>query len=59
MKQEKIRNYKDEEFRRLRGVKRSTFHKMIEVLEEAAKQEKAKGGKPNKAPIEERLLMAL
>ena len=35
---EKIRNYKDEEFRRLSGVKRSTFKKMIEILEEGEKK---------------------
>jgi hypothetical protein len=40
MKYEKIKNYKDEEFRRLSGVKRFTFHKMIEILEEAEKQKK-------------------
>ena len=59
MKYEKIKDYKDEEFRRLSGVKRSTFHKMIEILEEAEKQKKARGGKPNTLPMEERLLMAL
>ena len=38
MKYEKIKNYKDEEFGRLSGVKRFTFKKMIEVLEEAQKK---------------------
>ena len=59
MKYEKIKNYKDEEFRRLSGVKHSTFHKMIAILEEAQKQKKARGGKPNALKMEERLLMAL
>ena len=59
MKYEKIKNYKDEEFRRLSGVKRSTFEKMIEILEKAEKEKKARGGKPNTLPMEERLLMAL
>jgi len=59
MKYEKIKNYKDEEFRRLSGVKRSTFKKMIEILEEAEKQKKVRGGKPNSLALEERLLMAL
>jgi len=59
MKYEKIKNYKDEEFRRLRGVKRSTFKKMIEILEEAQKKKKVRGGKPNALPMEERLLMSL
>lgn len=59
MKYEKIKNYKDEEFRRLSGVKRSTFKKMIEILAEAEKKKKIRGGKPNALPMEERLLMAL
>lgn len=59
MKYDKIKNYKDEEFRRLSGVKRSTFKKMIEILEEAEKKKKVRGGKPNLLPMEERLLMAL
>lgn len=40
MKYEKIKNYKDEEFRRLSGVKRSTFKKIIAILEEAEKKKK-------------------
>ncbi len=59
MKYDKIKNYKDEEFRRLSGVKRSTFTKMIEILEESETKKKARGGKPNALPMEERLLMAL
>ena len=59
MKYEKIKNYKDEEFRRLSGVKRSTFKKMIEILEEAEKKKKVRGGKPNSLALEERLLIAL
>ena len=59
MKYDKIKNYKDEEFRRLSGVKSSTFQKMIEILEEAEKNKKARGGEPNALPMEERLLMAL
>jgi hypothetical protein len=59
MKYEKINNYKDEEFRRLSSVKRSTFIKMISILEDTQQKKKAKGGKPNALPMEERLLMAL
>jgi len=59
MKYDKIKNYKDEEFRRLSGVKSSTFKKMIEILQEAETKKKASGGKPNALPMEERLLMAL
>jgi Helix-turn-helix of DDE superfamily endonuclease len=59
MKCDKIKNYKDEEFRRLSGVKRSTFKKMIEILEEGEKKKKVRGGKANTLSMEERLLMAL
>lgn len=59
MKYEKIKNYKDEEFQRLSGVKRSTFKKMIEILAEAENKKKIRGGKPNALAMEERLLMAL
>jgi hypothetical protein len=59
MKYEKIKAYKDEEFRRLSGVKKSTFKKMIEILKAAEQKKKARGGKPNILSIEERLLMAL
>ncbi len=44
MKYEKIKDYKDEEFRRLSGVKRSTFKKMIEILAEAERKKKIRGG---------------
>jgi len=59
MKYEKIKDYKDEEFRRLSGVKKATFKKMIEILLSAEQKKKARGGKPNVLPMEERLLMAL
>ena len=59
MKYEKIKNYKEEEFRRLSGVKRSIFKKMIDILSEAEQKKKARGGKPNILSMEDRLLMAL
>lgn len=59
MKYEKIKDYKEEEFRRLSGVKRTTFKKMIRILEEAEQKKKVRGGKPNALPMEERRLMAL
>jgi len=46
-------------FRRLTGVKRSTFEKMLEVLREADKQKKRHGGRKNKLDIPDQLLMAL
>lgn len=46
-------------FRRLTGVKRSTFEKMTHILEEAERIKKALGGKANRLSIQDRLLMAL
>lgn len=59
LKYEQVKNLSDEQFRRLTGIKRSTFNKMIKILEEADKKKKAKGGRRNKLSIENQLLMAL
>lgn len=59
MRFEKISRLENEEFRRLTGVKRSTFKRMIEILIEEEVKKKARGGKPNKQCMEDRLLMAL
>jgi hypothetical protein len=48
-----------EEFRRLTGVKRSTFEQMILLLIEAEKAQKIKSGKPSKLCMEDRLLLTL
>jgi hypothetical protein len=50
---------KQEEFKRLTGIRRNTFDKMIDILKEAEKIKKRLGGKPNKFVMEDRLLMAL
>jgi len=52
-------NYKDEFFRRVTGVKRSSFNKMINILNSAEHQKKSLGGKPSRLSMEDRLLMAL
>ena len=59
MKYNKIKNIRAEEFRRLTGVKRITFEKMVEILRDAEIHKKAQGGKPNKLLMEDRLLMTL
>jgi hypothetical protein len=59
MKYEQIRNLLDVQFRRLTGVKRQTFEKMLKILEEADKNKKIKGGRKNKLSLENQLLMAL
>lgn len=59
MKYEGIKELEDGKFRRLTGVKRATFDKMLKVLSEAEKKKKAKGGRKAKLMLEDRLLMAL
>jgi len=54
-----VRDLKDGDFKRLTGIKRSTFDKMIEILKEAELIKKRQGGKPNKLIMEDRLLMCL
>ena len=59
MKFEQIKDEVPEGFRRLTGVKRTTFDVMTTILREAEVALKAQGGKPNKLSIEDRLLMTL
>ena len=59
MKYATIKHFGDEEFRRLTGVKRSTFGQMISILIKEEADKKAAGGKPNNLPMEDRLLMTL
>lgn len=59
MKYPQIQGLEDDKFRRLTGVKRSTFEKMVSILKEADIKKKAQGGRKNKLCIEDQLLMAL
>jgi hypothetical protein len=59
MKYEGIKVLKDEKFRRLTGVKRKTFDKMLVILSDSEKKKKAKGGRKPKLILADRLLMAL
>jgi len=59
MKYKTVNTLEEEGFRRLTGVKRATFNKMAEILRETNKAKKRKGGRNNKLPIEDMLLMAL
>jgi len=59
MKYKKLKKFTDEEFRRLTGVKKTTFQKMVDILKEAEREKKKAGGKPNKLIMEDRLLMTL
>jgi hypothetical protein len=63
MKYENIKNYKEEDFRRVTGVKPSTYAKMIEILnrkyaEEHTKNVRKSGRKP-KLSMEDKLLATL
>ena len=59
MKYEGIKGLEDEKFRRLTGVKRTTFKKMLAILSEADTKKHAKGGRKPKLALEDRLLMVL
>ena len=59
MKYEGIQGLEDEKFRRLTGVKRATFEKMLAILSEVDKKKHVKGGRKPKLVLEDRLLMAL
>ena len=59
MKFEQIKDESPEGFRRLTGIKRTTFDVMTGILSDADALLKSQGGKPNKLIIEDRLLMAL
>jgi hypothetical protein len=59
MKYEQILKLSEVQFRRSTGVKRNTFNKMLDILETAYKNKKAKGGRPSKLEVIEMLLMTL
>ena len=59
MKYEQVRDISCEQFRRLTGVKKETFTKMIDILKEADHKKKSRGGRKNKLYIEDQLLMTL
>ena len=59
MRYRTTRTLPDDEFRRLTGVKRPTFELMRKVLRKAEREKQAKGGRPNRVPLADRLLMAL
>ena len=57
MRYKSLKKLGTEKFRRLTGVKRSTFEKMVGILSEAGKKKRVKGGRKSKLSIEDRLLM--
>ena len=59
MKFEKAKQLEDEKFRRLTGVKRRTFNKMVWILEQSIKKRKINSGRKKKLSLENSLLMTL
>ena len=59
MKWENVQKLKEKEFRRITGVKRATFDKMIEIISEALTLKLSKGGRKPKLSTEEMLLATL
>ena len=59
MKFETVKWLDEEKFRRLTGVKRTTFDKMIGILEESFNNRKTTKGRKKKLSIENMLLMTL
>lgn len=59
MRYDQLRELSAEKFRRLTGVKSSTFEKMLSILKEADGRKKSRGGRKNKLCLEDQLLMAL
>ena len=49
----------EENFRRLTGVKKQTFNKMVEIVEKAHRIKKARGGRKNKLSVEEMVYLTL
>ncbi len=59
MKFETVKGLDEEKFRRLSGVKRTTFDKMVAILEQSIKERETNKGRKKKLSIENTLLMTL
>ena len=59
MKYERMKSYSEEQFRRITGVKRATFEKMLEILRPKLREKLSKGGRKPTLTLEEMLLAAL
>lgn len=59
MRYNQLKSLKESKFRRLTGVKKTTFEKMLEILIRAHKEKKARGGRRNILSVEDMLLMTL
>jgi len=59
MKYEKMKTYDEGKFRRITGVRRKTFNKMVELLKNAEVLKRSKGGPKPRLTIENMLLAAI
>jgi hypothetical protein len=59
LKYEMLKRYQDGDFRRITGVKRETFNKMVEILEAAYMTKHKRRGRQAKLCIEDMLLATL
>jgi hypothetical protein len=58
-KYSKLKDYSPVQFRRLTGVQRETFEKMIQILKDAQNMRYKKSGRKGGLELEDKLLMAL
>jgi hypothetical protein len=58
-KYDRIKKLAPDEFKRLTGIKPSTFTSMVVVIKEAEATRSKFGGKPHRLCVEDRILMAL
>ena len=59
LKYEIIKGYDEKQFRKITGVKRATFTKMIEILKKSSAEKHRRRGRKPKLSIENQLLAAL
>ena len=59
MKFETVKELDEEKFRRLTGVKRTTFNKMVEILRQSIQNRETTKGRKKKLSVENMLLMTL
>jgi hypothetical protein len=59
MKYEKMSKYSEGKFRRITGIRRKTFRKIVEILKEAETERRSKGGPKPKLSIEDMLMATL
>jgi hypothetical protein len=58
-KYEELKEFTEKQFKRLTGVQRKTFEKMVAILLEAQEKRYRKAGRKGNLSIEGKLLMAL